>query len=341
VLSQVLALLACAACSSEPGTPAEALQPGAPASNDALYARARTALADAGIETLRWGLIPYVAPEEIRARYSPIIQRVSARMGHPMEIVVGDDYRDLESRIVAGNVDVAVLGPYAYTRAHKEQPGLQVFASHVALGSTTYGSYILTHEDSGLESLDDLKGRSFGFVDRRSTSGWLSPAARMLAGGINPQSDVIPRYLGTHEKVFDAVAAREVDAGAVYSASLAEARARNPAARQVVVLSKCERIPYDAYVARAGLGEVVGQALAAALGEISTRDAAGRKTLSSLARINGFVPVDDSHYDTIRRLEAQVLEALGPEAFAPAPEPAPDPGPEVQQHTASPSNTQQ
>jgi len=285
-----------------------------------VYERARTALAHKGIDRLRWGLIPYVSPDEIVSRYSPIIRRVSESLGHPIEIVVGTGYQDLEAMVVSGSVDVAVLGPYAYVRARKEQPGLRVFASHVALGSTTYGSYILTHEDNGLRSLADVKGKVFGFVDRRSTSGWLSPTARMLAAGINPETDIVPRYLGTHESVFDAVAARQVDAGAVYDASLAEGRTRNPAGSQVVVLAKCARIPYDAYVIRSGLPEVVGEALATALGEISTRDRAGRQTLASLARINGFVAVDDSHYDSIRSLERQLLTVLGPGAFAPAPD---------------------
>jgi len=316
-------LLQCIACTPPPQAPVEPQKLDVRAQNSELYARARAALASAEIDTIRWGLLPYVAPEEIMARYSPIINRVSERLEYPMELVVGDDYRHLESMVVRGSVDVGVLGPYAYVRARREEPRLSVFASHVALGSTTYGAYILTHEDSGFRSLDDLKGRTFAFVDRRSTSGWLSPAVRMLDGGINPEEDISARYLGSHEKVFDAVAAREVDAGAVYGASLSEGRKRNPAAGQVVVLAKCERIPYDAYVARAGLPEVVSEALAAALGEISTRDAEGRKTLSSLARINGFVPVDDSHYDSIRQLERKILDALGPEVFAPAPAPGP------------------
>ena len=319
-------LLQCIGCTAPPPqSPIEPQKQDLRADNSELYARARTALASAQIDAIRWGLLPYVAPEEIVARYSPIIERVSEHLGYPMEVVVGDDYRHLESMIVRGSVDVGVLGPYAYVRARKEQPGLSVFASHVALGSTTYGSYILTHEDTGFRSLDDLKGRSFAFVDRRSTSGWLSPAARMLDAGINPERDISARYLGSHEKVFDAIAARQVDAGAVYGASLSEGRKRNPSAGQVVVLAKCERIPYDAYVARAGLPEVVSEALAAALGEISTRDAQGRKTLSNLARINGFIPVDDTYYDTIRNLERKILDALGPEVFAPVPEPIPEP----------------
>jgi len=278
---------------------------------------ARESLHDSGLQKLRWGLIPYVAPDEIVARYSPIITRVSERLGVPIEIVVGRDYQHLEELIVTGQVDVAVLGPYAYVRARKQSPGMAVFASHIALGSTTYGTYILTHEDSGVERLDDLVGQKVAFVDRRSTSGWLSPAAHMLEKGISPVTDVEALYLGTHEHVFNAVAGGEVAAGAVYGAILSEGRRRNSEGSQVIVLAKCARIPYDAYVVRAGIDQVVGDALALALGEISTRDRVGRRTLTSLARINGFVPVTDAHYDTIRRLEDRILRELGPSVLAP------------------------
>ena len=290
------------------------------------FAGARDALKAAGVPILRWGLIPYVAPDEIIARYSPIIERVAERIGVPIEIVVGKSYEDLEGLIVRGEVDVAVLGPYAYVRARKRSHQMQVFASHVALGSTTYGTYILTHEDSGVRQLQDLVGKRVAFVDRRSTSGWLSPAAHLLEQGINPTTDLNAVFLGSHERVFSAVARGEVAAGAVYGAILSEGRKSNSEGGQVIVLAKCARIPYDAYVIRSGMKAVVGEALAIALGEISTRDRRGRRTLASLARINGFIPVGDEHYDTIRRLEDRIVQALGPAAVDPlAEQPAPSP----------------
>ena len=109
-------------------------------STEVLLASARSYLQETGIQELKWGLIPYVAPDEIIARYSPIIARVSKRLGVPIKIVVGRDYKDLEELIVSGQVDIAVLGPYAYVRARKRAPEMSVFASHVALGSTTYGT---------------------------------------------------------------------------------------------------------------------------------------------------------------------------------------------------------
>ncbi len=319
-----LALLSCAG-PANPITAADVtvVKTSTAAAPSVLLDAARESLRSSGLERLRWGLIPYVAPAEIIARYSPIIDRVSKRLGVPIEIVVGNSYQHLEELIVTGQVDVAVLGPYAYVRARKRAPNMEVFASHVALGSTTYGTYILTHEDSGVEQLSDLVGREVAFVDRRSTSGWLSPAAHMLEKGINPVTDVKALYLGSHERVFSTVARGAVAAGAVYGAILSEGRRRNSEGSRVIVLAKCARIPYDAYVIRAGIDQVVGDALALALGEISTRDREGRHTLASLARINGFVPVTDAHYNTIRRLEDRILRELGPSVLAPDAEPVP------------------
>ncbi len=320
----VLSLLSCAGPGDHITRP-EAAVVGTPtgAVPSVILGAARESLRSSGLERLRWGLIPYVAPAEIIARYSPIIERVSERVGVPIEIVVGKDYQHLEQLIVTGQVDIAVLGPYAYVRARKQAPNMEVFASHVALGSTTYGTYILTHEDSGVTQLGDLVGRKVAFVDRRSTSGWLSPAAHMLEKGINPVTDVEALYLGSHEHVFGAVARGEVAAGAVYGAILSEGRRSNSEGSRVTVLAKCARIPYDAYVIRAGIDQIVGDALALALGEISTRDREGRHTLASLARINGFVPVKDAHYDTIRRLEDRILRELGPSVLAPNAEQVP------------------
>ncbi|HCP45706.1 MAG TPA: hypothetical protein DIU15_06675, partial [Deltaproteobacteria bacterium] len=189
--------------------------------------------------------------------------------------------------------------------------------SHVAHGSLTYGAYIITREGSDLENLEGVRNQSFGYVDRRSTSGWLFPAARMLQEAIDPITGVDPRFLGSHDAVVDAIFAGEVVAGATYDGGLAEARARDTPASGLRVLAKCERIPYDAYVVRDGMPASVSLALGQLLAEISTRTQEGRAILANISRVNGFVPVDDSHYDTVRKVEAEVVAALSKADAAP------------------------
>jgi phosphate/phosphite/phosphonate ABC transporter binding protein len=246
---------------------------------------------------------------KLKESFDPITAFVGDRLGIAVELVVGSDYEDLEKQIVRGEVDVATVSPYSYVRAKKRAPELSVFASHVARGSINYGAYIVVGEDSDIDSLSDLTGERFAFVDKRSTSGWLFPAARMLEEGIHPERDLEEVFLQTHDNVYDAVAEGRVAGGATYDGGLREGRNRREDGRGVRVIAKAPRIPHEAYVLREGLPQSVADALGAALSEISTGTRKGRRLLAPMLQINGFIQVDDSHYDVVRKVEAEAEKA--------------------------------
>jgi phosphonate transport system substrate-binding protein len=272
--------------------------------------RGQRALSDAGITELTWGLIPYVDQEIMKDRHRPIVEHVQRRLGIPITIVVGDDYADMEDKVVNGSVDLANLTPFSYVQAQARAPGIHVFASHVSDGSPSYGCYVIVRDDDPARTLADLKGRTFGFVDRSSASGWLVPAARMLDDGLHPLKDLRSTFLGGHDRVFDALVDGQIDAGATYAGALIESRLRRPNAVPVRVLAKGDRMPHDAYVSREGFPIAAARAVAAALSQISTGSALGRRTLATTPQLNGFQPVDDRHYDRVRRVEARVAGAL-------------------------------
>ena len=73
------------------------------------------------------------------------------------------------------------------------------------------------------------------------------------------------------------------------------------------MIAKTPRIPHEAYVLREGLPIDVANAFGAALAEISTGTRRGRRLLAPMLRLNGFMRVDDSHYDVVRTVEEEVL----------------------------------
>ena len=75
------------------------------------------------------------------------------------------------------------------------------------------------------------------------------------------------------------------------------------------MIAKTPRIPHEAYVVREGLPEAVADAFGAALSEISTGTRKGRELLAPMLRINGFMRVDDSHYDVVRLVEEEAKAA--------------------------------
>ncbi|MCP4869658.1 MAG: phosphate/phosphite/phosphonate ABC transporter substrate-binding protein [Proteobacteria bacterium] len=320
----LVAALALVAVGCPPAAPIDTPAQTSPAPPiEPLLQQARAALRQAGISEIRWGLVPYIDADVVNEPYQAIVGHAEARLGVPMSIVVGEDYGAVRQAAVDGSVDIAVLPPYTYVSARAIDDGLYAFATHIAEGSPTYGAYIVVRDDAGVRDVADLRGRSFGFVDPLSTSGWLFPADRLLEAGLHPLRDVRPTFVGAHDDVLDAVIAGELDAGACYSGAIVEARGRNPGASRLRVVAKSRRIPYEAYSARSGFPPIAAEAIGRLLAEISSRTPQGRERLASSLAINGFLPVQDDHYDVVRDVDERVRAAVDPAALSLAATPAP------------------
>ncbi len=289
-----------------------------------LYAKAHAVLEEAGIHELTWGVTPFLTSTgDASDRYKAMVSEVSERIDVPINVIAGADYADVESKLLSGAIDIAVMSPYAYVKAHAKDPEVRVVATHIANGTESYGAYILTRDDSGIETINDLKGRTFGFVDSRSSSGWLFPVSRMLDDDVNPLTEMEGRFYGSHARVIEAIVHGEVDAGATYRAALSAGRGRIPEAKNLKVIARTERIPYDAYVVRAQFPAEAILGLQKAISSVSTRDAVGRRALSPLGDINGFVRTDDAHYSGVRETEDRVRSILSQQGGT-LPKPFPD-----------------
>jgi len=74
--------------------------------------------------------------------------------------------------------------------------------------------FITTRAD--INKLEDLKGHTFSFGSESSTSGHLMPRYYLLAGKINPDSDLKRvAFSGAHDATVAAVMGGKVDAGVV------------------------------------------------------------------------------------------------------------------------------
>ena len=174
------------------------------------------ALAAEKLDTLRFGLLPAEEAVEMVRQFKSIAEHVGKAVGLPTKIFVSQSYNALIEAMEAGKIDVAYLGGSTYVAAYNK--GLDVVPMAVARlqGRTYYKSCIITRPDSGIKTLQDLKGKSFAFVTPTSTSGGVGPRFYLNKNGINPEEffkSLI--YAGKHDSVFLAVKNKKVDAGAV------------------------------------------------------------------------------------------------------------------------------
>ena len=130
------------------------------------------------------------ADATVAARWDAYKRAIERATLLPVKIFEASDYNGLIQALAAGQVDVAQYGAnsYANTYAQVGDKVVPLLAVREAEGGMGYYAAMLVRADSPYQSIADLKGKSLGFVDLNSTSGYLLPRQTMRAQGMDPDT---------------------------------------------------------------------------------------------------------------------------------------------------------
>jgi phosphonate transport system substrate-binding protein len=224
-----------------------------------------------------------------------------------VKIVSAPDYKGMGDLLKNRNIDLAWLGTKNYLRL-KSKLKIDPLVRPIRFGKPYYGGIIITRVDTGINSISDLKGKTFAFVDKGSASGYLYPLALLLKNGIYPERDFKKvLFLGEHDTVVYNVFLKKVDAGSVYDDArytLNDAKQR----KELKVIAHTAQIPNEPIVVRADMPENLKEKLKAAFLSFNLKD---EKTGAVLRQYNaiikdhisGFASVSDKDYDVVRDLQ--------------------------------------
>lgn len=162
------------------------------------------------------GFIPGENPETLRENGAEIATLLQSKIGVPVKIFISNDYSGLIDAMREKKVDFAFFTAMSFVFAEK-QAGAKVLLKKVWDGPFYY-STILVRKDSKISSLQQLKGKKFAFVDKKSSSGFLYPEVHFKKQGIDPTKffgEVV--YSGNHDASIKLLAEKKVDAVAVFS----------------------------------------------------------------------------------------------------------------------------
>lgn len=244
--------------------------------------------------------VPSGDTQEIIASGDTLAEMIEEKTGLVVKAEVGTDFAATREAMGAGKAHVGWLNTFNYVLAN-EKYGIDVGLVTVRFGSNSYKGQINVLADSGIESLDDLKGKVMCWVDPNSTSGYIIPRIMLMANGIDPDNDFAKTIeAGSHNNVVTQVYNGDCDAGATY----ADARSSieddvADVKEKVVVLAETTDIPNDSVSFIKDLDPEVREKIVTALLEIAETEE-GQAALESLYSIAGLERADDSFYDAFR-----------------------------------------
>lgn len=247
---------------------------------------------------VEFGLPPFQDAEDLADQYGPTFDYLEDHFDgvDSVEGTQTTSYAATVESVVGGHTEMANLSPIIYTLALED--GVEPVAMNWSHGSDAYHTYIATREDTGIESLSDLEGKTIAMVDTLSTSGGLFPRYMLAQAGLDvgdintPPEDVAFNWSGGHDASLAALENEHVDAAAYGDF-------QHPDDDAIVKIAESDPIPFDPVVVKPGTPEPVQEAITEAL--LDTPEEA-----LDQHRIDRFGEVEPGTYDPVRDVAVEM-----------------------------------
>ena len=138
------------------------------------------------VKEFRVGLLGGENSSDRLRKYDGFQRLLQDKLGVPVKLFPAADYAGVMQGMAAGQLDATEFSPSAFAGAWLDCKCLEpVVVPQEADGSVYYVAAMLTRKDSGITSLEGMKGHSLAFADPNSASGYLIPSATLKAKGID------------------------------------------------------------------------------------------------------------------------------------------------------------
>ncbi|NND19823.1 MAG: phosphate/phosphite/phosphonate ABC transporter substrate-binding protein [Silicimonas sp.] len=173
-------------------------------------------------------------------------------------------------------------------------------------GSFGYEMEIITYPGSGIESVEDLKGKQLAFTSPTSNSGFKAPSA-ILKGdfGLEAERDFEPVFSGKHDNSILGVANQDYPAASIANSVMARMIEREVVnADQIVSVYKSQTFPTTGYGVVNNLKPELQEAIRDAFFEFEWEGSSLEEEFSKNGEAQ-FIPITYQEYwEVIRKIDA-------------------------------------
>ncbi len=166
-------------------------------------------------QVFRVTTIPEEAATEQVRKFTPIASYLEKRLGMKVEFTPVSDYPAAVEALVNKKVEMVWFGGFTHVQAQIRSGG-KIIPIAQREEDTKFQSVFIAKTDSGIKTLEDLRGKQVSFGSQSSTSGHLMPRHFLLQAKLDPEKDFKRiAYSGAHDATIASVVSGKVEAAAL------------------------------------------------------------------------------------------------------------------------------
>jgi phosphonate transport system substrate-binding protein len=170
----------------------------------------------AQVPQIRYGILGGENEGDRLVRFEPFRALIERTFEVPTRLFPASDYAGVMQALGARQLEIAGMGPSAYAGAWLDTNGgiEPLTITQQGDGTIAYVSVMVVRRDSGIESFEQMRGRSLAWADPNSASGYLIPRFQIRRQGVGVEPGQFfgrTGFAGGHEQGVVAVLQRQYD----------------------------------------------------------------------------------------------------------------------------------
>ena len=203
-------------------------------------------------DTLRFGVLSIAPPARIYQQWQPFVEYISQKMQRDIEIVVPRGFKKMKTTAANGEVDFFYINSRVLYRLKSEEKADGVLQMYNLDGKVTSQSEIYVHRDSGINHINQLRGKSIAYVSPMGAGGYLAPRAKLMSLGIESGSEVKEVFTKNLSNSIHRVLLKDLDSGTMCGVNFA-LMSKKVDTGELKVLEVSDEYPENAIAARRSL----------------------------------------------------------------------------------------
>jgi phosphonate transport system substrate-binding protein len=249
---------------------------------------------------IKFGILPRLSAVELTTMFTPLTEYLTKETGEKVSLVIPKDFDAFKSMVAAGQVDMAFANSIVYIQLKKDVAVEPLALSAEKKAGTKFRGIIIARKDSGIEKIQDLKGKRLIFVDEDSAGGYIFQVLLLNKAGFDIHKDFIRLpFAKKQDNVTMAVFNKAADAGGIREDDLDKMKDKVDLS-QIKIVAYSDYFPNWPVFATPKLNKGAASKIKAALLKLKPGDPEAEKILGA-AKLAGFATVSDKDYDLLRQ----------------------------------------
>jgi phosphate/phosphite/phosphonate ABC transporter binding protein len=247
-----------------------------------------------GRNSKKVAILPLYSAITLYDRFDPLMRYLSMKTGYEFKLVIPKDFETFFDTIAKGKVEYSYSNPYIYTRL-ADRGYLAAFTNTIKPPTgDIFRGIIITHKDSKIKTLADLRGQDVMIVSPLSAAGFLAQKLYLLENGIDVYKDMNIIDGKRQEEVILNVYRKNVDAGFVRESAPIVLKEEIDL-RKIRILAKTPYIPNWPFASTKKADPQITKRVQKYLLELKDGN------ILSAAKITGFKAATDEDFDSLRK----------------------------------------